>query len=94
MWNIECSSHKFQRGTKIDREPSTHRNAPSLDFELHGVEGGLGKMDVGVVGVDHQFAIRPLGIFVSADEEGQGELFEHGVIKSLKPNPPKRAPDE
>lgn len=57
MWNIECSSHKFQRGTKTDREPSTHRNAPSLAFELDGVEGGLHEMMLAVVGVDDELAI-------------------------------------
>ena len=46
-------------------------------------------MDRAVVGSDHQFSIRPLGVFVSADQKLQGELFEaeaaagvpHGQIR-------------
>ena len=40
---------------------------------LDGVEGSLEQMDGAVVGVDHQLPIGPLRIFVSADEEFEGE---------------------
>ena len=46
---------------------------PFLHFELDGVEGSLEQMDGAVVGVDHQLPIGPLRIFVSADEEFEGE---------------------
>ena len=42
------------------------------------------EMDVASVASDHQFSIGPLGIFVSADEERQGELFENGVVHNVK----------
>jgi len=54
--------------------------ASPLHFELDGVEGSLEQMDGAVVGVDHQLSARPLGIFVSADEEFECELFENGVV--------------
>ena len=41
-------------------------------------------MDVAVVGGDDEVAVGPGGIFVSADEERQGELFEHVVVKDLE----------
>ena len=37
-------------------------------------------MDGAVVGVDDELAVRPLGVFVSADQKLQGELFEHVVV--------------
>lgn len=39
-------------------------------------------MNVGVVGCDDKVAIGPLGIFVNADEERQGELFEQVVVEA------------
>lgn len=36
------------------------------------------------VASDDQLAIGPLGIFVSADEEGQGELFEYEIVGGLE----------
>ena len=41
-------------------------------------------MDGAEVGVDHQLAIGPLRIFVSADEEFEGESFEHEIVSGLK----------
>ena len=38
------------------------------------------EMDVGSVASDHQFAIGPLRIFVSADEESQGALIEDMIV--------------
>lgn len=35
------------------------------------------------VGVDHQFSIGPLGIFVSADQKLQGELIEDVIVGGL-----------
>jgi hypothetical protein len=46
----------------------SHRSFPSLDFELHRIEGGLEEMDGAVVGVDDELAGGPFGVFVSADE--------------------------
>ena len=55
----------------------------SPHFELDGVEGGLQEMDGAVVASDHQLAIGPLGIFVSADQKFQGELFEDVIVGGL-----------
>jgi len=33
-------------------------------------------MNRAVVGVDHELAMRPLGVFVSAGQKLQGEVFE------------------
>jgi hypothetical protein len=41
-------------------------------------------MDLPVVGGDDEVAVGPLGVFVSADEKLQGELFEHGILGGLK----------
>jgi len=41
-------------------------------------------MDVGSVASDHPFYIGPLGIFVSADEERQGELIEDVNVGGLE----------
>jgi len=54
--------------------------APSLDFELDGVKGSLQQVNGAVVGGDDEIAVGPLRIFVSADEEFEGEAFEHGVV--------------
>jgi hypothetical protein len=54
-----------------------------LHFELHGIDGGLQKMDVAVVGGDDELAITPRGILVSADQKLQGELFEDVIVKRL-----------
>jgi hypothetical protein len=43
-------------------------------------------MDAASVASDHQFAIGPLGILVSADQKFQGELFENGVVDDLEFN--------
>lgn len=64
--------------------PDDPLSASSLDFELDGVEGGLQEMDGAVVGVDHQLAVGPRGIFMSADEERQGELFEDVIVGGLE----------
>ena len=69
MWSIEYSSHKSQRGPKTDSESSRDHSIPALHFELDGVEGGLQEMDGAVVGVDDELAIRPVRIFVSADQQ-------------------------
>ncbi len=50
-------------------------------------------MDAATVASDHQFPIGPLGIFVSADQQRQGELFEHGVVENLESVVGKRAED-
>ncbi len=57
---------------------------PSLDFELHSVEGSLEEMDVAVVGGDDEIAVDPCGVFVSADEERQRKPFEHVVVEDLE----------
>lgn len=66
--NMECST--------LSAESAAHHNAPALSFELHCVETRLQEMDGAVVGVDDELATGPLGIFVSADQKGQCELFE------------------
>ena len=58
--------------------------ASSLHFELDGVEGGLQQVNGTVVGGDHQLAIGPLGIFVSADQEFEGEPFENEIAGDLE----------
>ena len=55
---------------------------PSLDFELHGVEGSLEEMDRAVVSIE--LAIRPIRVFVSADQKLQGELFEDVIVGGLE----------
>ncbi len=46
-----------------------------------------------MVGVDDELAIGPLGIFVSADQEFQGELIEDVVVGGLEIVIGKRAED-
>ena len=58
--------------------------ATSLHFEPHSVEGSLQEMDGAVVGVDDELAIGPLGVFVSADQKLQGELFEDVIVGGLE----------
>ena len=41
-------------------------------------------MDGAVVSVDHQLPIGPLRIFVSADQEFEGELFENVIVGGLE----------
>ena len=41
-------------------------------------------MDGAVVGVDHQFSIQPVRVFVSADQKFQGEMFEHEIVGGFK----------
>jgi hypothetical protein len=41
-------------------------------------------MDAAPVPGDHELPVTPLRIFVSADEEFEGELFEHGVVEDLE----------
>jgi hypothetical protein len=53
---------------------------PSPHFEPDSVEGSLQQMDGAVVGVDDEFAIVPVGVFVSADQKFQGEMFEDEII--------------
>ena len=54
--------------------------ASALDLELDGVEGGLQEMDGAVVGGDDEVAIGPLRLFVSADEQFEGEAFENEIV--------------
>ena len=56
----------------------------SLHFEPHRIEGGLQEMDGAVVGVDDEFAVGPVRIFVSADQKLQGELFEDVIVGGLE----------
>ncbi|WP_238325787.1 hypothetical protein [Bryobacter aggregatus] len=37
-----------------------------------------------MVGVDDELAVGPLGMFVSADQKLQGELFEHKIVGGLE----------
>lgn len=55
-----------------------------LNFELDGVEGGLQKMDGAVVSGYDEVAIMPIRIFVSADQQFQGELFEGVIVSGLE----------
>ena len=57
---------------------------PPLAFELDGVESSLQEMDGAVVGGDDEVAVGPLGIFVSADQKLQGELFEDVIVGGFK----------
>jgi len=57
---------------------------PSLHFEPDSVEGSLQEMDGAVVGVDDEFAVGPVGVFVSADQKLQGEMFEHEIVCGFK----------
>jgi hypothetical protein len=41
-------------------------------------------MDGAVVGVDDEFAIVPVRVFVSADQKFQGEMFEHEIGGGFK----------
>ena len=63
---------------------SNSRQLPPLHFELDSVESSLQQMNVAVVGIDHQLAVGPVGIFVSADQEFQGELFEDVIVGGLE----------
>ncbi len=58
--------------------------APSLAFELDRIKRSLEEMNAARVASDHEFAIGPLGIFVSADEDGQGELFHQVIVGGLE----------
>lgn len=53
-------------------------------FEPHSIEGRLQQMDAASIASDDQFAVGPLGIFMSADEEFQGELFEDVIVGGLE----------
>jgi len=44
----------------------------------------LQQMDGAVVGVNDEFAIVPVRVFVSADQKLQGEMFEHEIVGGLK----------
>ena len=63
---------------------ATHHNATSLHFEPDRIKRSLQQMNGAVVGVDDEFAIVPVGVFVSADQEFQGEMFEHEIVGGLK----------
>ena len=41
-------------------------------------------MNRAVVGVNDELAVGPLGIFVSADQQFQGELFEDVIVSGLE----------
>ncbi len=41
-------------------------------------------MNRAVVGVDDELAVGPLGIFVTADQKFQGELFEDEIVEDLE----------
>ena len=49
------------------------------------------KMDVATVANDHQLAIEPLIIFVSADETRQGELIGKRSVLPVLHTPTRRA---
>lgn len=55
---------------------------PSLHFEPHSVEGSLEQMNRAVVGIDDELAIRPLGVFVNADQKLQGKRCLEAVNES------------
>jgi hypothetical protein len=57
---------------------------PSLRFEPDRIKRSLQQMDGAVVGVDDELAVRPLGMFVSADQKRQGEMFEHEIVGGFK----------
>lgn len=66
-------------------ESATHHSGvPPLHFELHSIEGNLQEMDGAVVGVDDELAIGPLGVFVSADQKFQSELFEDVIVSGVE----------
>ena len=37
-----------------------------------------------MVGVDDELAVGPLGVFVSAGQKLQGEMFEHKIVGGFK----------
>lgn len=51
---------------------ATHHYAPSLEFNLPCVEGGLDEMNLSPVVSDHKSSIGPPRIFLGADQEFQG----------------------
>ena len=51
-----------------------------LHLELHRIERSLQQMDGAVVGGDDEVAVGPLRIFVSADEQFEGEAFENEIV--------------
>lgn len=57
---------------------------PSPHFELGSVEGGVEEMDVAVVGMDDELAVRPVRVLVSADQKRQGDLFEDVIVGGLE----------
>jgi hypothetical protein len=61
-----------------------HSSAPALHFEADSVEGSLQEMDEAVVGGDDEVAVGPLGVFISADQKFQCELFEDVIVGGLK----------
>jgi hypothetical protein len=63
---------------------ATHASFPSLHFEAHRIERSLQQMNRAVVGVDDELAVGPVGIFVSADQKFQGEMFEHEIVGGFK----------
>ena len=58
--------------------------APSLAFELDGIESSLQQMDGAVVGGDDEVAVVPVGVFVCADEKFEGELFDHKIVAAWR----------
>ena len=55
-----------------------------MAFEPHRIKRSLQEMDVASVAGDHQLAIMPIRIFMSADQEFQGELFEDVIVGGVK----------
>ena len=74
--NTKCST--------LSAESATHHDGPALHFQLRRIERSLQEMDVAVVGLHHQLAIGPLGMFVSADQQFQSDLLEDGVVQNFK----------
>jgi hypothetical protein len=77
---IYCSRSTSDSRIKPVSVQSATRQLSALHFEPHSVEGSLQQMNRAVVGVDDEFAVRPFGVFVSADQKFQGEMFEHEIV--------------
>jgi hypothetical protein len=67
--------------------------AKALISWIHRIESSLQQMNRAVVGVDDELAVGPIGIFVSADQKLQGELFEDVIVGGSEILIGKRAGD-